>query len=100
MKEIDYLLNYLATYPNATIRYRASDMIIYIRGNAVYKVLPEARSKAEEYFYLSNALNTKDATNVANNEAIHNRYSTICNVIGSTAEEEVGGLYINYQWGK
>jgi hypothetical protein len=40
------LLNYCATHPGATIRYRASDMILNIHSDAGYLNEPEARSRA------------------------------------------------------
>eukprot|EP00957_Ditylum_brightwellii_P028132 2124117-Ditylum_brightwellii.AAC.1 len=87
---MDHLLNYLATYPNATVCFHASDMILYIHSNAAYMVLPEARSHAGWYFYLPNKPATKNIANVPNNGAIHNECSTIRNVMGSAAEAEVG----------
>eukprot|EP00957_Ditylum_brightwellii_P103455 7883170-Ditylum_brightwellii.AAC.1 len=63
-------------------------------------VLPEARSCTGGYFYLSNKTTTNNAINMPINGVIHNECSTICNVIGSAAEAEVGGLYVNCQQGK
>eukprot|EP00957_Ditylum_brightwellii_P015462 1163574-Ditylum_brightwellii.AAC.1 len=60
-------------------------------------VLPKARSCAGGYFYLSNKTTTNNATNVPINGAIHNECSTICNVVLSAVEAEVGGLYVNCQ---
>eukprot|EP00957_Ditylum_brightwellii_P078094 5937207-Ditylum_brightwellii.AAC.1 len=34
------------------------------------------------------------------NGAVHNECFTICNAMGSVAEAEVGGLYVNCQWGE
>eukprot|EP00957_Ditylum_brightwellii_P065264 4950314-Ditylum_brightwellii.AAC.1 len=97
---MDQLLNYLSTYPNATVRFCTISMIFYIHSNTAYMVLPEAHLCTGGYFYLSNKSTTKDATDVPTNRAIHNECSTICNVIGSTAEAEVGGLYVNCQQGE
>ena len=72
LKETDHLLNYLATYPNATVRFRASNMILHIHSDAAYMVLPEARSRAGGYFYLSNKPATKNLADVPTNGAIHN----------------------------
>eukprot|EP00957_Ditylum_brightwellii_P179267 13656472-Ditylum_brightwellii.AAC.1 len=100
VKEADQLFDYLATYPNATARYTASNMVLYIHSDAVYMVLPEARSHAGGYFYLSNKTKTNDASNVPINRVVHNKCSTIRNAMGSAAEAEVGGLYINCQRGE
>jgi len=53
MKKIKQLLDYAATYPNAVIRYYASDMILHAESDAAYLVLPKARSRIAGYFYLS-----------------------------------------------
>eukprot|EP00957_Ditylum_brightwellii_P133242 10159989-Ditylum_brightwellii.AAC.1 len=63
VKETDHLLNYLATYPNATIRFHASNMILYIHSDAAYMVLPEAGFLTGGYFYLSNKPTTKTIAN-------------------------------------
>eukprot|EP00957_Ditylum_brightwellii_P146028 11120181-Ditylum_brightwellii.AAC.1 len=60
LKETDHLLNYLATYPNSTVCFCASDMILYIHSNVAYMVLPEARSCTGGYFYLSKKPATKN----------------------------------------
>jgi hypothetical protein len=39
------LLDYLATHPDATIRYNASDMILHIHSNASYLSVSNARSR-------------------------------------------------------
>eukprot|EP00957_Ditylum_brightwellii_P125297 9550342-Ditylum_brightwellii.AAC.1 len=48
--ELDHSLNYMWTYPNATVRFYASDMILHIHSDAAYMVLPEACSRAGRYF--------------------------------------------------
>eukprot|EP00957_Ditylum_brightwellii_P064176 4869357-Ditylum_brightwellii.AAC.1 len=93
---MDHFLNYMATYPNAVVRFHASDMILHIHSDAAYMVLPEARSRAGGYFYLSSKPE-KDTDNIPLNSAVHNECSTIRNVMGLAAEAEVGGLYINCQ---
>eukprot|EP00957_Ditylum_brightwellii_P059417 4511112-Ditylum_brightwellii.AAC.2 len=97
---MDHLLNYLATYPNATARFHTSDMILYIHSNAAYMVLPEAQSHTGGYFYLSNKNTTKNIADVPTNEAIHNECSTIQNVMGLAAEAEVGSLHANCKQGE
>jgi hypothetical protein len=39
------LLDYLATHPDATLRYQASDMILHIHSNASYLSVSNARSR-------------------------------------------------------
>jgi hypothetical protein len=47
------LLNYCATHPDATIRYRARDMILNIHSDGGYLNEPEARSRAGGHFFMS-----------------------------------------------
>jgi hypothetical protein len=46
------LLDYLATHPDATIRFHASDMILHIHSDASYLSVPKARSRLGGLFYL------------------------------------------------
>jgi hypothetical protein len=45
------LLDYLATHPDATIRYHASDMILHIHGDASYLSVSHARSHLGGLFF-------------------------------------------------
>jgi hypothetical protein len=47
------LLNYVATNPNAVIRYKASGMTPYVHSDASYLSEPKAHSRAGGHFYLS-----------------------------------------------
>ena len=47
------LMDYAHTYPDAIIRYHASDMQLYIDSDAAYLVLPNAQSRGTGHFYLS-----------------------------------------------
>ena len=52
--KVQMLMDYAHTYRNATIRYHASDMHLYVYSDAAYLVLPKVRSCGAGYFYLSN----------------------------------------------
>eukprot|EP00957_Ditylum_brightwellii_P165029 12564374-Ditylum_brightwellii.AAC.2 len=88
----------MATYPDAVVRFHASDMILHIHSDAAYMVLPEACLRAGGYFYLLSK-HDKKTTSIPLNGAIHNECSTIQNVMGSAVEAEVSGLYVNCQRG-
>jgi hypothetical protein len=45
------LLDYLATHPDATIRYHASDMILHIHSDASYLLVSHARSRLGGLFF-------------------------------------------------
>jgi hypothetical protein len=46
------LFDYLATHPDATIRYHASDMILHIHSDASYLSVSNARSRLGGLFFL------------------------------------------------
>jgi hypothetical protein len=82
------LMDYLHTYPNAIIRYHASDMILKITSDAAYIVQPKARSRAAVHYHLGWL--KSDCVNGAVNVLCQ----TIKNVVSSAAEAETGGIYI------
>ena len=53
-KKCNRLLDYLYTNPNATIRYKASAMILQVDTDSAYLVLPKARSHSAGHYYLKN----------------------------------------------
>ena len=56
MGDIVWLLNYVATHPDATINYHASDMIIHVSRDASYLGEERARSRSGGHFFLANRL--------------------------------------------
>jgi hypothetical protein len=94
------LLNYAATHPNATIRYHASDMILYAHSDALYLSAPQARSRVGCHFFLSQQ--TTDCSKAPAqqprlNSPIHMTCHILCNVMASAAEAKVGALFLNSQ---
>ena len=87
------LMNYLATHPEATIRYHRSKMILHIHTDGSYLSAPKARSRAGGYHFLSNG----DTEDPPLNGAIHVHSSIIRNVMSSAAEAEIGAAYLNAQ---
>ena len=83
------LLNYVATHPNATIRYNKSDMILHVHSDTSYLSEPQARSRACGHFYLSNQNSPKS------NGPIHTISSIMKNVMSSAAEAEIGAVFTN-----
>jgi hypothetical protein len=80
------LLDYLATHPDATIRYHASDMILHIHSDASYLSVSSARSRLGGLFFLGN----KPPEHEKLNGSILNDASVIKNVVASATEPEVG----------
>ena len=52
-------LNYIASNPEGTIIYRASDMIISCESDATYLVVSKSQSRAGGYHYLGNKAGTQ-----------------------------------------
>jgi hypothetical protein len=80
------MLDYLATHPDATIRYHASDMIFNIHSDVSYLSFSNARSRLGGMFLLGN----KSPEQETLNGSIHNVAAIIKNVVASAAESEVG----------
>ena len=53
VKKCSMLMDYAHTYPNAKIRYHASDMCLHIDSDAAYLVHPQALIRVAGHFYLS-----------------------------------------------
>jgi hypothetical protein len=92
------LLDYLATHPDAKIRYHASDMVLAVCSDAAYLVLPNARSRAAGHFFLTNLPSaTTSPPRPDPNGAIHVLCKTLRTVAASAAEAEIGSLFLNAQ---
>jgi hypothetical protein len=91
------LMNYCTTYPNTTLRYHASDMILNIHSDAGHLNEPEARSRAGVYYFFMSSKPKKG-------EQQHNipllTLSIILRmVVASAAEAEIGALFLNAKEG-
>jgi hypothetical protein len=89
------LLDYLATHPDSTIRYHASDMILHIHSDASYLSVSNAQSRLGGLFFLGNKSPEQDKLN----GSILNVAAVIKNVVASAAESEVGACFHNAQSG-
>jgi hypothetical protein len=89
------LLDYLATHPDATNRYHASNMTLHIHSDASYLSVSNARSRLGGLFFLGNKTPKHDKLN----GSILNIASVIKNLVPSAAESEVGACFHNAQSG-
>ncbi len=87
------MLDYLATHPNATIRYRASEMILNLHSNASYLSEKGVRSRAAGYFFLG--WRPKNGEPIYLNGALLVLSSILKCVAALTAEAELGALFVN-----
>ena len=82
------LLDYVATHPDAGIRYHTCDMILAVLTDASYLSEIGGKSRAAGHFYLTNR-NDEDF----NNGAILTLSSIIKDVISSASDVELAALY-------
>jgi hypothetical protein len=92
---INQMLDYLATHPEATIRYHASDTVLHIHSDASYLSVSNARSCLGGMFFLGNKSPEQDTLN----GSILNVAAVIKNVVASDAGSEVGACFHNAQSG-
>eukprot|EP00957_Ditylum_brightwellii_P077292 5873859-Ditylum_brightwellii.AAC.1 len=88
-KVVEHLLDYCASHPNATIRYTPSNMLLEVHGNALYFLVPEARSRAGGYFFLGSKMDDNM------NGPLLVILTILRNVMASAAEAELGALFEN-----
>ena len=82
------LLDYLATYPDNGITYRASNMILARHADAAYLNVPQARSCAGSYIMLS-----EDVPIPLHNGPFLTIAQIIKTVMSSASEAELAGLF-------
>ena len=96
-EKIHMLLDYLSTYPNAKIRYNASDMILHLESDAAYLVALKARSRIAGFYYCGQKYN-KPVTNMNDaNGPIHIECKILRRVVCSAAEAETAAIFYNCQ---
>jgi hypothetical protein len=89
------LLDYMATHPDAIIRYCASNMILHNHSYGSYLSVSNAQSCLGGLFFLGNKSPEQDTLN----GSILNVASIIKNVVASAAKSEVGACFHNSQSG-
>jgi hypothetical protein len=89
------MLDYLATHPDATLRYHASGTILHIHSDASYISVSNTQSPLGGLFFLGN----KSPEQETLNGSILNVAAIIKNVVASAAESEVGACFHNAQSG-
>ncbi len=97
MEKAKQLLDYLATYPNATIRFQASDMIMNVHSDASYLSESDARSRACGHFFMG--WTPKDGDPIKLNGAFFTLCAILRFVVTSVAEAELGALFLNCKEG-
>ena len=94
-EHLNALLDYLYTKPNASIMYRASNMIIKVHSDGSYLSVPGGRSRAAGHFFCGNNVNAQHIEPYQG--AIYQECSIIKPVVASAAECETATLFLNCQ---
>ncbi len=97
MQKAKQLLVYLATYPDATIQFKASDMILNIHLGALYLSESNACSQACGHFFMGWTPNDGDPIKL--NGAFFTLCAILRFVVAFAAEAELGALYLNCKEG-
>ena len=93
-----HFLDYVASHPDATLKFRASDMILWAHTDASYLSEPKARSRAGGFFFLSSRPIfpiTPEQPAPPLNGAIAAKCKIIDAVMSSAQEAETGAGYFN-----
>jgi len=93
-----WLLDYMATYPNPSITYKASDMILWVSSDSSYLSVSGERSRVGGYHFLGNNPDfTKPLAfqRMFINAPIHIESSILRNIMGAASEAEIAGAYVN-----
>ena len=93
MERVNTFLDYMATHPDAIIRYYPSDMVLNVHSDASYLTAPKARSRAGGHFFLGSI--PKDGCPIRLNGAILTQCAILKCVAASAAEAELGALFLN-----
>ena len=96
-KAVKRLLEYLLTFPNGTITYTASDMILWVHSDGAYLVEPGAKSRVGGHFFLSDFIKDIQTAAPKLNGPIHNLCKILRNIVSSAAECEIAAAFENGQ---
>ena len=93
IKNVGQMLDYLAWFADATVRFVASDMILNIHLDASYQSSKGAKSRASGHFFLGSV--PIDGQPIFLNGAIYTLSTILKMVASSAAEAELGALFMN-----
>jgi hypothetical protein len=99
-RQITRLLDFMATHPNPKIRYRKSDMILWIHSDGSYLSYRNARSRVGGFYFLSDHPGDMSKLPIkipAPNGPIHSIARILKNIMASAAEVEIAATFMNGQ---
>ena len=92
-QRVKQLLHYLATLPNAKVRFYASKMVLNVHSDASYLSEPGAKSRAAGIYFMGDV--PQDGKPILLNGNIFVVCGMLNFVAASAAEAELGALFIN-----
>ena len=97
MAKAKQLLDYLATNPDTTIRFRPLDMIMNVHFNASHLSESQARSRACGHFFMG--WSPKDGDPMQLNGAFFTLCTILRFVVALATEAKLGALFLNCKEG-
>ena len=92
-RRVKQLLDYLATLPNAKVRFHASKMVLNVHSDASYLSEPGAKSRAAGIYFMG------DVPENGKPISLNGNIFVVCGMLkfvaASAAEAELGALFIN-----
>ena len=98
MHKIRQLVDYLARHPDDTVRFHALDMVLSIHLDASYLLEPKAKNRLAGFYCLGSV--PQKGKNIKMNGNIFVACGVLRIVVCSTAEAELGALFLNIKEGK
>lgn len=90
-------LDYLFAFPDGTITYAASDMVLWVHSDGAYLVEPNAKSRVGGFFFLSDFIKDVSKSIPKLNSPMHVLCKILKNIVSSVAECEIGAAFDNGQ---
>ena len=93
-----WLLDYMSTYPDPSITYKKSDMVLWVSSDSSYQSVSKSRSRVGGYHFLGNKPNNMKDVSIQRtfiNAPIHVEASILRHVMGAASESEIAGGYVN-----
>ena len=97
MAKLDRLLNYIASFPHATIVFRPSDMQLSVHSDESYLSEPKARSRSSGFSTCGPIVYHHDSRTNWVNGPIRTSTTVIPSVVSSATEASYAALFINAQ---
>ena len=97
MAKLDRILNYIATFPDATIIFRPSNMQLAVHSDESYLSEPKARSRSAGFSTCGPIIYQPDSSSNSVNGPIRTTTTVIPTVVSSATEASYAALFINAQ---